>query len=102
MKIIKCLSEEIEKTLDEAEDNIKKAIMYKEEYPVASRAFYNKATVLMDSIKLQHDAAVALIEGYKKEHGEPPAGMMAIYDYMHERHISKSAAVKVLQELYNK
>ena len=102
MKIIKCLSEDIEKTLDTAEDCIKQAIMYKEEYPVASRAFYNKSTVLMDSIKLSHDAVVALIEGYKKEKGEPPAPMMAIYNYMHERHINKAASIKALQEMYNK
>lgn len=102
MKIIKCLSEDIENTLDCAEECIKKAIMYKEDYPVASRAFYNKSTVLMDTIKLSHDAVVALIEGYRKEKGEPPAGMMAIYDYMHERHINKSAAIKALQEMYSK
>jgi len=52
MKIIKCLSESIEETLDCAEDCVKKAMMYKEEYPIASRAFFNKSTMLMDSIKL--------------------------------------------------
>lgn len=102
MKIIKCLCEDIESTLDTAEDCIKQAIMYKEEYPAASRAFYNKSTTLMDTIKLSHDAVVALIEGYKKEKGEPPAPMMAIYNYMHERHINKAAAIKALQEMYNK
>ena len=102
MKIIKCLSEDIESTLDCAEDCIKKAIMYKEEYPVAASAFYSKSVTLMDTIKLSHDAVVALIEGYKKEKGEPPVPMMAIYNYMHERHINKSAAIKALQEMYNK
>ena len=102
MKIIKCMSEDIERTLDYAEECAKKAIMYKEDYPIASRAFYNKSTVLMDTIKLSHDAVVALIEGYRKDKGEPPAPMMAIYDYMHERHINKSAAIKALQEMYSK
>ena len=102
MKIIKCLSESIEETLDCAEESIKKAIMYKDEYPVASRAFFAKSTMLMDSIKVQHDAVVALIEAYKKEKGEPPAPMMAIYDYMHERHINKAAAIKNLQDMYGR
>jgi hypothetical protein len=39
---------------------------------------------------------VALIDAYKKEKGEPPAPMMAIYNYLHGRHISKAAAVKNL------
>jgi hypothetical protein len=41
MKIIKCLSENIECTLDAAEDNIKNAVRYKEEFPLAAKAFYN-------------------------------------------------------------
>lgn len=102
MKIIKCLSEDIECTLDMAEDDIKKAMMYKDEYPIAAKAFYTKSVMLMDSIKPQHDAVVGLIEGYKKEKGEPPEAMMAVYNYMHERHINKAAAIKALQEMYAK
>lgn len=102
MKVIKCLSENIECTLDAAEENIKKAIKFKDEFPVAAKAFYTQSTILMDSIKGQHDAVVTLIEAYKKEKGEPPAPMMAIYNYMHERHINQAAVIKSLQEMYNK
>ena len=102
MRIIKCLSETIECTLDMAEEDIKKAIMYKEEYPVAAKAFYTQSTVLMDSIKGLHDGVVTLIENHRKEKGEPPAPMMAIYNYMHERHITKAAAIKNLQDMYMK
>ena len=102
MKVIKCLSEDIEKTMDLAEDNIKAAIMYKEDYPTAAKAFYTKSVMLMDSIKPQHDTVVSLIESYKKEKGEPPAPMMAIYGYLHERQINKAAAIKNLQDMYNK
>jgi hypothetical protein len=85
MKIIKCLSETIECTLDKAEEAIKNAIVYKEEYPTAAKALYTQSVVLMDSIKGLHDAVVVLIDGYRKEKGEPPEPMMAIYNYMHER-----------------
>lgn len=102
MQVIKCLSENIECTLDAAEENIKKAVRYKDEFPVAAKAFYTQSTLLMDSIKGQHDAVVTLIEAYRKEKGEPPAPMMAIYNYMHERHINKAAAIKNLQEMYMK
>lgn len=102
MQVIKCLSENIECTLDSAEENIKKAITFKNEYPIAAKAFYTQSVTLMDSIKGQHDAVVSLIDGYRKEKGEPPAPMMAIYNYMHERHISKAAAIKNLQDMYMK
>ena len=102
MEIIKCVSEDIETTMDLAEENIKKAIMYKNDYPSVAKSYYNKSIVLMDSIKPQHDSVVALIESYRKEKGEPPAPMMAIYNYMHERHITKAAAIKNLQDMYMK
>lgn len=102
MKVIKCLSEKMEKTLDLAEENIMDAIRTKEEYPVAAKAFYNQSVILMDSIKGQHDAVVALIEAYRKEKGEPPTPMMAIYNYLHERHMVKAASIKNLQEMYLK
>lgn len=100
MKIIKCLTEDIEATLDMAEEDIKKAVMYKADYPIAAKAFYAKSVALMDSIKLSHDAVVSLIDGYRKEKGEPPAPMMAVYDYMHERQINKAAAIKNMQAMY--
>ena len=102
MKVIKCLSESIESTLDMAEDNIKSAIKYKEEFPIAAKAFYTQSMTLMDSIKGQHDAVATIIGEYRKEKGDPPAPMMAIYDYMHERHINKAAAIRSLQEMYSK
>ena len=102
MIIIKCLSEDIEATLDVAEENIKKAIMYKNDYPVAAKAFFTKSVALMDSIKPLHEAVVALIEEHRKTKGEPPEPMMAIYNYMHERHITKAAAIKNLQDMYVK
>lgn len=102
MKVIECISNDIEATMDMAEDNAKKAIMYKNEYPLAAKSFYTKSVTLMDSIKGQHDAVVALIEAYKKESGDPPAPMLAIYNYMHTRHINKAAAIKNLQDMYIK
>lgn len=102
MKTIKCLSETIENTLDMAEDRIRNAIVFKEECPVAAKALYTQSVSLMDSIKGLHDSVVTLIDTYRKETGEPPAPMMTIYNYMHERHIIKAAAIKNLQDMYTK
>ena len=102
MRVIKEMCEDIENTLDMAECNIKKATEYKLDYPIAAQAFYNKSIALMNTIKGQHDAVVALIEGYRKEKGEPPAPMMAVYNYLHERQISQAAAVRGLQDMYAK
>ena len=102
MKVIKDISENIESTLDLAECNVKKAIMYKIDYPLAAKAFYNKSVVLMESLKQDHEAVIALIENHRKEKGEPPEPMMAIYNYMHERQITQAAAIKNLQDMFMK
>lgn len=102
MQVIKEMCEDIEKTLDMAECNIKKAVEYKIDFPTASQAFYNKSLTLMNIIKGQHDTVVAIIEAYRKERGEPPAPMMAVYNYLHERQISQAAAIRNLQDIYAK
>jgi hypothetical protein len=45
------MTENIECILDMAETNILKAIEYKDEFPIAAKAFYNESIILMDSIK---------------------------------------------------
>lgn len=100
MKIIKQLSECIEKELDKAEDYIKLAVLYEGDFKEASKTFYSLSISRLDSVKILHDQIVNLINNYRAKNGEPPAQMMALYNYLHERQIEKMAAVKRLQELY--
>lgn len=100
MKIIKILSQKIEQELDCAEDYAKLAIQYKDQYPQVARAFYDFSIIRMDGIKSLHDRVVALINDYQSKEGDPPAPMMAIYNYMHERHINQSVGIKKLQEMF--
>ena len=102
MKVIECMSEDIEQTLDMAEENIQAAIKYKETYPAAAKAFYTKSIQLMDGLGAMHEAVVTLIKNYRTEKGEPPAPMLAIYNYMHERQMNQAALIKNLQEVYTK
>lgn len=102
MKIIKDMSEDIETTMDMAESNIKKAIQYKDEYPLVAKAYYAKSIALMDTIKGMHDGITALIKAYREQNGEPPVPMMAVYNYLHERHINQSVMIKNLQDIYTK
>ncbi len=92
----------MEHRLDAAEEAIKQALIYKNEWPDVAQKYYLDSIDLINMHQRYHDQIIVLINNYKKEKGEPPAPMMAIYNYMHERHINKAAAVKNLQDMYMK
>lgn len=54
----------------------------------------------MKHMQMLHAEVVKLIDEYRKEKGDPPAAMQAVYDYVHERNIEEAAKVKGSQALY--
>ena len=100
MLIIKRLSKQIEKEMAAAEDYIDMALELKDSSPDLARNSYSRSVARMDIVRALHDDVVAIINAYKKEKGEPPAGMQAIYDYLHEQHIELATQIKMKQELF--
>lgn len=100
MKIIKVLSEKIEEEVCDAKAYVKMAIEYKEEYPELSRDLYNLSMQEMDHMHILHNDVTELIRRYRETNGEPPADMMAVYDYLHKKQIDKALEVKTLQTMY--
>ena len=100
MKIIKVLSEKIEEEVCDAKAYVKMAIEYKEEYPELSRDLYNLSMQEMDHMQILHNDVTELIRRYRETNGEPPADMMAVYDYLHKKQIDKALEVKTLQTMY--
>lgn len=100
MKIIETLSHKIEEEVQDAKSYVTMAMEYKDEYPELSRTLYNISTQEMEHMNLLHGEVTQIIKKYRETNGEPPADMMAVYDYLHKKQIEKSLEVKTLQTMY--
>ena len=98
MKIIKKLAEMIEEELEDAEKYAKCSLKHRDDDPELSHVFHELATEEMRHADMLHGEVVKLIEKHKREHGDPPAAMLAVWEYVHERNIEKAHAVKILLE----
>ena len=100
MKIIKVISEKIEEELKDADAYIQLAIEWKAEQPETAETFYQLSTEEMGHADKLHEQVTRLIREYKDANGDPPAGMMTLYDYLHQRQVSTAMSIRVKQGMY--
>ena len=96
MKLIKTMSEMVIDEVDGAEKYAKEALMLKDERPEIAKMFYNLANEELGHVNTLHIAVTGLINEYRAEHGDPPEGMLAVYDYLHEKQIEEVAEVNAM------
>lgn len=100
MKIIQKLSDKISCEISHAEEYAKCALEEKDAHPQLAETYYRIANEKINHMGLLHAQVVALIDEYKKQHGEPPEAMKMLYDILHRKHIEHAAAVKGMLALY--
>ena len=100
MKLIQELEEKIEDEIHDIKEYAKMAIEVKEKHPSLAQTLYTISTQEANHQAMLHAEVVKLIEEHRKMHGEPPAAMMAVYDYLHKKQIEKMAEARRYQEEY--
>ena len=100
MKIIEKLSEKIAEEIHDAKEYATMALEHREDYPDLANTLHELSREEMGHMSRLHNAVAEIIEQYRKEKGEPPASMLAVYDYLHKQQIEKAAKVKNLQQMF--
>ena len=100
MKIIEKLSDRIEEEISDAKTYAMLALETRDEYPELSRILYTISMQEMEHMQMLHNGVVEVIAKYRREKGDPPEKMLAIYDYLHGRHIENAAEAKAVQAMY--
>ena len=100
MKIIKDTCDYIDEELCDAEKYIKRALEVKQDYPELAELFNMLSSEEMKHMQMLHNQVVKLIDNYRKTEGEPPASMLAVYDYLHQKFIDHAKEIKILQQMY--
>ena len=100
MKIIEKISGMIEDEIDGMKCYARTALEMRDEYPEIAEHMYKRSLEEKAHADGLHKDVVKIIEAYRTEKGDPPADMMAVYDYLHKEHIDKALEVKTLQTMY--
>lgn len=100
MKIIQTLSDRIAEEIADANFYVTMALEQKDERPDLAKTLYSISLEEMEHMNRLHNSVSGIIEEYRRTNGEPPADMLAVYDYLHKKQIEKAAEVKTLQAMY--
>ena len=100
MKLIRELEELIEDEICDVKKYAKMATELKAEHQGLAQVLYTISTQEETHQASIHTEVVKLIEEHKRKHGEPPAAMLAVYDYIHKRHIDALAEARRYQDMY--
>lgn len=100
MKIIKELEEYIEDEIHDIKKYAKLAAAVKEEHPSLAQTLFTISVQEDGHQAALHNEVVKIIDEHRRTHGEPPASMIAVYEYIHQKHIDKLAEARKFQDVY--
>lgn len=102
MKIIKDLVDEIKEELEGAGDYAERAMKHKGLEDGFTSMYAEMAQQEMGHVEKLHGKVQEVIKKYRQEHGEPPAGMQAIWDHEHKQLIQRAGEIRAMIDMARK
>lgn len=100
MKTILTLVEEIEEELEGAECYVSLALCYQQKDRMLADTYLAMSKEELEHANRLHDQITRLINETKSSEQTIPAGMTEIYEWQHDKMLSRKAKVKVMIESY--
>ena len=100
MKLIKELEDLIKDEIHDVKKYAKMAAELKKEHPALAQVLFTISTQEDSHQSAIHGEVVKIVEEYRRTKGEPPAPMLAVYDYLHKQHIEALAEARRYQDIY--
>ena len=100
MRIIEKITDRIGDEINDARTYALLALETRDDHPELSRTLYTISMQEMDHMRMLHEAIANVITKYRQENGEPPEKMMAVYNYLHGKHIELAAEARTIQAMY--
>ena len=100
MKQIQMLTEQIAEEIGDAKKYAAMAVNLKESDPDLAKMYFSLSQQELEHMQILHRAVTEMIQRFRDVSGEPPAEMLAVYNYLHDRQIRNATEVKNLQSLY--
>ena len=102
MKIIRDLEEAISDEISDIRKYARWASDLKESHPNLAQVLYNISTQEDAHQAALHNEVVKLIEEHRRNHGDPPPAMKALYEHEHKKHIDDLANARMYQDVYKR
>ena len=100
MKLIRDLEEMIEDEIHDIKKYAMMATKVKDEHPGLAQTLYNISVQEDAHHAALHNEVTKIVEEHRRTHGAPPPEMLAVYEFMHNRHIDKLAEARKYQDIY--
>lgn len=100
MRMIEHLEDQITEEIEGAEDYAKCALAKREEYPDLAKVYYDLANDELEHVKMLHSYIVKFIRDYRDKKGEPPADMLAVYEYLHKKQIEQVNGIQLMLDTF--